>query len=183
MFILITGGSGSGKSAYAESRVCSFPEGNRFYLATMAAGDEESRKRIARHRSMRAGKGFTTVECPLNLKSLLLQDYGREASRETTVLLECLSNLAANEMFDPAGSKEQAEEVILEGIEALRGQCENLVVVTNEIFSDGIMYDPYTAAYQKLLGHLNSSLAAAADEVIEVVCGLPICLRRGGSRF
>lgn len=63
MLTLVTGGSGSGKSAFAEDRVLSFGDAQRIYIATMHPFDEESHKRIERHQKMRAGKGFETVEC------------------------------------------------------------------------------------------------------------------------
>ena len=62
MLVVVTGGSGSGKSAFAEDRVLSFGEARRIYIATMQAFDEESHRRIRRHRRMRAGKGFETIE-------------------------------------------------------------------------------------------------------------------------
>ena len=62
MMILVTGGSGSGKSAFAEDCVVSFGKTDRIYIATMYPFDEESRKRVQRHRKMRQGKGFETVE-------------------------------------------------------------------------------------------------------------------------
>ena len=58
MMILVTGGSGSGKSAFAEDCVVSFGKTDRIYIATMYPFDEESRKRVQRHRKMRQGKGF-----------------------------------------------------------------------------------------------------------------------------
>ena len=64
MFVVITGGSGSGKSAYAEKTVQSFGAYRRIYVATMDCHDQESVKRIKRHREMRSGKGFETLECP-----------------------------------------------------------------------------------------------------------------------
>ncbi len=63
MMVVVTGGSGSGKSAFAEDTILSFGEKSRFYIATMYPFDEESHKRIARHRAMRAKKNFETVEC------------------------------------------------------------------------------------------------------------------------
>ena len=68
MFILITGGSGSGKSEFAEAQILRLSREKRIYLATMKCFDEESKKRIARHRKMRAEKQFETVEWYLNLK-------------------------------------------------------------------------------------------------------------------
>ena len=45
MLTLVTGGSGSGKSAFAEDRVLSFGDAQRIYIATMHPFDEESHKR------------------------------------------------------------------------------------------------------------------------------------------
>ena len=68
MVTLITGGSGSGKSAYAESVITGFGEHERIYIATMYPFDEESHERIRRHRKMRGEKNFQTLECYTGLK-------------------------------------------------------------------------------------------------------------------
>lgn len=168
MITVITGGSGSGKSAYAESLIEGFGEKERIYIATMYPFDEESHKRIARHRRMRAEKKFTTIECYTGLKKL-------EIPEGSCVLLECMSNLAANEMFQDGGAKEEhMTEEILRGIELLAEKAQELVIVTNEIFSDGILYDPATEKYQKKLGEINRKLGLIADQVTEVVYGIPV---------
>lgn len=172
MFIVITGGSGSGKSAFAEEQILKLSKDQRIYLATMMCFDEESKKRIARHREMRKTKQFETLECYTGLEKV-------ELSREATVLLECMSNLTANEMYDPLGAGEQTVERILAGIVRLKDQVKNLCVVTNEVFSDGQMYDPDTMRYLSYLGKINCEMAKMADEVYEVVYG--IALKKKGS--
>lgn len=167
MIHLITGGSGSGKSAYAEERILELNGDCRIYIATMYPYDEESRRRIARHRAMRAQKRFATVECYQNLEQA-------EVPRGADVLLECMSNLMANEMFWPQGAGENTEEQILRGVERLRRTAANLVIVSNEIFSDGIAYDSGTREYQRTLGRINCRLAKLADRVTEVVYGIPL---------
>ena len=83
MLTLVTGGSGSGKSAFAEDKVLSYGEAERIYIATMHPFDGESHKRIERHRKMRAGKGFETVECYTGLKKVVLpKEIGRASCRE-----------------------------------------------------------------------------------------------------
>ena len=62
MFHVVTGGSGSGKSAFAEQCILDCQGSKRIYIATMYPFDEESYRRIARHRAMRAEKKFTTIE-------------------------------------------------------------------------------------------------------------------------
>ena len=61
MKILLTGGSGCGKSTFAESLVMKFPL-PRWYVATMRSYGAESELKIARHRAMRSTKGFETIE-------------------------------------------------------------------------------------------------------------------------
>ena len=72
MLILVSGGAGSGKSEFAEGLVTFSGLDGRVYLATMKVWDAESVRRVERHRQMRAGKGFETLECPENLAGLTL---------------------------------------------------------------------------------------------------------------
>lgn len=77
-------------------------------------------------------------------------------------------------MFQENGAKEKVVEEILEGVKNLNRQAEQVVIVTNEIFSDGIEYDEETKQYQKYLGEINAKLAGWAQEVTEVVYGIPV---------
>lgn len=171
MITLITGGSGSGKSAYAEGVVMGFGDRDRIYIATMFPFDEESRRRIERHRKMRAEKNFTTIECYTGLKNV-------EVPEGSCVLLECMSNLTANEMYREDGAKEHTVFEILEGIRKVDAQAGQLVIVTNEIFSDGMEYDSETTRYQAYLGEMNREIAKIATTVTEVVYGIPL-VRKG----
>lgn len=171
MFHLITGGSGSGKSAFAESCILDFQGKNRIYIATMFPFDEESHRRIRRHREMRKEKNFSTIECYTGLSEL-------EIGQDADVLLECMSNLTANEMYQKGGAGENTPDQILTGIRRLRRQVRNLVVVTNEVFSDGITYDPDTMRYLSYLGEINRELGRMADRVTEVVYGIPVPLKQ-----
>lgn len=167
MLVLVTGGSGSGKSAFAEDRVLSFGEHVRTYIATMFPFDEESHQRIGRHRRMRAGKGFDTLECYTGLKNVHLL-------KDSVVLLECMSNLTANEMFQENGAHEHTVREILSGVRHLKEQACHVVIVTNEIFSEAASYEGETQLYRKYLGEINQEIAAMAEEVVEVVYGIPV---------
>lgn len=170
-FHLITGGSGSGKSAYAEEQVLACAAGRRIYIATMVPYGEDGRRRVERHRRLREKKKFETVECYTGLEHLVLEGDG------TCVLLECMSNLVANEIFEETGAHGRAACAVLLGIENLRRQTENLFVVTNEIFSDGITYDEQTKQYLQCLGFVNQQLAGMADTVTEIVFGIPVKIK------
>lgn len=178
MIVLVTGGSGSGKSEYAEQVVMEFGDCRRYYVATMEVYGQEGRARVERHRRLRQGKGFLTVERPRNLAGLKLSQEGRNA-----ILLECVSNLAANELFGDGQAAaapdrlKAAENAILCGVLALAGQAEHLVIVTNEAGADGGQYEAETMEYIGLLGRVNCRLAELAHRVVEVVYGIPVILK------
>ena len=171
MLELVTGGSGSGKSAYAESRICEY---NRqapkplFYIATMFPYGEETEKKIERHRILRKGKGFETLEWYTGLKQHLEEGSLKGAD----VLLECMSNLVANEMYMESGAGCHADQAILEGIQELNQQCANLVIVTNEVFSESVPDSPEMKEYKRILGRINREIATMADQVTEVIYGI-----------
>lgn len=170
MMHIITGGSGSGKSAYAESRVLAAGEGTRIYIATMIPYGEEGKQRVERHRRLRQAKQFGTIECYTGLAGLTVPD-------NSIVLLECMSNLVANEMYEKNGAGEQTVEAVSRGIRCLKEQAKHLFVVTNEVFSDGITYDAWTKRYLSYLGAVNQKLAEYADTVTEVVYGIPVKIK------
>ena len=173
MLTLVVGGAASGKSAYAERLVLQtvLP---RYYLATMQVWDAECAARVEKHRRMRAEKQFETLECPLHLGTVRLPARG-------TALLEDLGNLTANELYDPAGAGEAAASAILDGLGRLAAQCEHLVVVSNEVFSGGADYAGDTDRYLNALALVNNALAARADAVVRVVCGIPVYHKGGPS--
>ena len=198
MLYIVTGGSGSGKSEYAEQTAVQCRNrtgGTLWYLATMRIWDDEGRKRVERHRRMRAAKGFETIERYTGLETLELRETfeelnpaGLDAEQETdslkywesrrvaqkqVLLLECMSNLVLNEFYDQENG---AEERILQGIKHLQKQCGDLIIVTNEIFSDGVTYEPESERYIELLGRINRELGQMADSVTEVVYGIPLAV-------
>ena len=172
MLTLVLGGAASGKSEYAEALVLrsALP---RYYLATMQVWDAECAARVEKHRRMRAAKQFETVECPLHLDAVHLPARG-------TALLEDLGNLTANELYDPAGAGPQTAQAILSGLDAVYAQCETLIVVSNEVFSGGAEYADETDLYLKALAQIQNGIAARADHVCRVVCGIPVYYKGGG---
>ncbi len=183
MVIFITGGSGSGKSEYAEQRAVLLREQSKniqetelVYVATMEAQDLESQKRIQRHQKMRAEKHFTTCECYTHLEELTLRN---NSEKQNIVLLECLSNLTANEMFSSKGRGDSVVPVIKKGIIHLIEQSRDVIIVGNNVFEDGMQYDETTESYLKQMAELHCFLAEQSDEVIEVICGIPLFWKGG----
>lgn len=190
MLHIVYGGSASGKSSYAESFAMSLQgEGRLLYIATMypykwntTEIDPETMQRIERHRAMRADKGFDTVECYRHVEHIV-------AKRQDVLLLECMSNLLANEMYlEPDGNagSDMAETMspvsnkIVQALIDLSTRVQELVIVTNDVFSDGgsLTYDESTREYVKNLAEINCALTREAATVTEVVCGIPVIVKK-----
>lgn len=190
MLHIVYGGSASGKSSYAESFAMSLQgEGRLLYIATMypykwntTEIDPETMQRIERHRAMRADKGFDTVECYRHVEHIV-------AKRQDVLLLECMSNLLANEMYlepDSNAGSDMAETMspvsnkIVQALIDLSTSVQELVIVTNDVFSDGgsLTYDESTREYVKNLAEINCALAREAATVTEVVCGIPVIVKK-----
>ena len=203
MLHIVYGGRASGKSSYAESFAMSLQgEGRLLYIATMypykwntTEIDPETMQRIERHRAMRADKGFDTVECYRHVEHIV-------AKRQDVLLLECMSNLLANEMYleqdsDDGGLAETMSEVekagvgmsetlspvskkIVQALVNLSTRVQDVVIVTNDVFSDGgsLTYDESTREYVKNLAEINCALAREAATVTEVVCGIPVIVKK-----
>ena len=189
MLHMVYGGSASGKSSYAESFAMSLQgDGRMLYIATMypykwntTEIDPETMQRIERHRAMRADKGFDTVECYRHVEHIV-------AKRQDVLLLECMSNLLANEMYlEPdanAGSgmsktMSPVSKKIVQALVALSARVQDVVIVTNDVFSDGgnLTYDESTREYVKNLAEINCALAREAATVTEIVCGIPVKIK------
>lgn len=211
--LLVVGGSGSGKSAYAENVLSDISKKKNlktYYIATMQVFDEEGCTKVKRHRRLRQNKGFTTIEQPVSIHKALekMEVKGRAA------LVECISNLTANEMFsgeitpkemdsgemtlketDPKETvlgeiiprREVWQEALNTGetivrkivreIKLLREEMDTLIVVTNNVFEDGVLYDESVMEYIEVMGQVNKQLAAMADKVVEVVMGVPMVIK------
>ena len=168
MTTLITGGSKCGKSSLAEKLLNDFT-GRKIYIATMQPFGRDAFEAIERHRKMREGKGFETVEKYTDIDELSL-------SADCAVLLECMGNLCANEMFSGGEVKSPVDKIV-SGIKLLADSVSELVIVTNQVGGDGIAYTDGTAEYIRVLGEINRDIAGFADNVIECVYGIPLLLK------
>ncbi|MBQ6113091.1 MAG: bifunctional adenosylcobinamide kinase/adenosylcobinamide-phosphate guanylyltransferase [Synergistaceae bacterium] len=172
MLILISGQADSGKSLYAETRLSEFRSSPKIYVAMSKIVDEEMRERVKKHQAMRSGKGFITVEKTQNLGRL-------EIPTGSAIMIESLTAWTANEMFTETGVKESGHVVtkILSDLSRLLEHAENIVIVSDDIFSDGVEYDALTEEYVKTLALLTVKIAEIADEVVEFVLGFALRLK------
>lgn len=173
--VLVIGGSGSGKSEFAEHMALKLHDCNRahlYYVATMVSYDKESDERIYRHVRRRDNTAFETVEKPTDIGGMTVQD-------KDVILLECMSNLLANEMFKGDIIDNECVTRILNDVCSLHNQCD-MVIVSNEVSLDGCEYDDVTRKYIADISYINRQIADVADTVVEVVAGIPIYIKGSG---
>ena len=163
MRVFISGGCKNGKSHYAQSLAKAQETHALYYIATMKAADSEDDDRIARHRQERAGKGFTTIEQPFDIRNIL-----QSCDPGGSFLLDSLTALLANEMFLPMGRvNEKAAQKICGEITHVLERIKNIVLVSDYIYSDAALYDPLTECYRKALAQIDRAAAGICDVVLE----------------
>ncbi len=161
--ILITGGARSGKSRIAEDWAREMDE-RPFYIATGQPFDGEMEDRIAEHQSRR-GPEWTTLEAPLDLVAALAESDGMGVR-----LIDCLTLWLSNMMHH--GMDSQAEGASLAN--ALNDQKSPVIIVTNEVGLGIVPENALGRAFRDAQGHLNQTIAAAANEVYLAVAGYPM---------
>jgi adenosylcobinamide kinase/adenosylcobinamide-phosphate guanylyltransferase len=168
--ILITGGARSGKSRYAEQRALEMSV-RPLYVATAEAKDEEMAQRIAKHKKRRAGQ-WHTIEEPLELTRVLLVQRGKIDG----ALVDCLTLWISNLLIrsDDRYALEKVEELI----QTLPQLDFPLVFVTNEVGSGIVPDNPLARKFRDLAGWTNQQMAQAADEVILMVAGMPMIVKK-----
>ena len=170
MTVLIIGVPDSGKSVKAEEIAMKLSEDDkRIYIATMIPFGEEGKKRVEKHRKLRAGKGFETIERPTKVGEI---PKNNDLPTDATCLLECMSNLVGNEMHLDANkdlTEKELTEYILSQVLSLKKSVKNLVIVSNSFPLEGEGYDEDTRRYAALVDMVNAELRKIADEIHEFV--------------
>lgn len=168
MITYIYGGVSSGKSEYAEELI-SREFNKKIYLATMENTGEYAGKRVEKHLLQREGKGFFTIEEPRHIKDLNIDE-------DDNILLEDLTNLLSNNLFNEAGLKNNFKEIteeIFSDIITLKDRCNSVFIVGNDIFSTEKNQSKELDIFIDCLYSLHNKIIEIADRVIEVVYGLP----------
>ena len=170
MIVFICGGSKSGKSSLAQNISKALSKDNPlYYVATMIPTDAEDKEKIRLHIEDRADMGFETVECGTDIVGVL-----NITDKNGTFMLDSVTALLTNEMygrFETIGVDKSAGQRCAEQIKELAHSVENIVIVSDYIFTDANIYDEDTQLFIKSLAYIGNSIAQYADVVIEMNFG------------
>lgn len=181
--ILVTGGSRSGKSSFAES-LCISRENSTAYIATSTPFDEEMKDRVKKHKESRPSD-WETYEIFKDIYSII-DNLG---NKHKTVILDCVTLLVNNLIFDygidfdkctPEEANEM-EKYIKEQIEMVINEIKKtdlyFVIVTNELGMSLVPDNKLCRVYSDIVGRINQYIAKCADEVYFVVSGIPMKIK------
>ena len=163
--VMVLGGARSGKSRYAEGLAEGVP-GDRLYIATAQAGDEEMAARIAAHRQRR-GNRWTTLEAPIELVEAL------EGVAAPFVLIDCITLWVSNLLLADISIAPRVEALA----EALCARPGTVAVVSNEVGLGIVPDNALARRFRDEAGLANQRLAQACDEVVFLAAGLPLKLK------
>ena len=179
--VLVTGGCRSGKSAHAQCLAESLA-GRHVYVATCPITDDEMRERIARHREQRRRHDWETVEEPIELANAI-----RNAPAGAIVLVDCLTLWVNNLLYgaDQRGEKIEEDDIrqLCDTVlDACRRREGTVLFVTNEVGMGIVPDNAVSRHYRDLVGRCNQTMAAGADEVTLISCGIPLRLKGENDR-
>ena len=165
--ILITGGQRSGKSQHAEQLALSL-SATPVYMATAHIWDDEFRHRVELHQERR-GPQWTNIEEERWLS--------RHDVTGRVVLIDCITLWLTNFFFDSQNAEQTLDAVKAE-FDRFTAQDATFIFVTNEIGSGGISDNAVQRHFTDLEGWMNQYVAQRADEVILMVSGLPVVIKK-----
>lgn len=178
MVTLIVGGARSGKSTLAESYYKD--KTDVVYIATSRGEDEEMKQRIKHHKLSRPNY-WRTYEGSYDLENAI--------GDERYYLLDCITVLASNIMFDMSKDEKIIDHILQKAIEdkvidvikklvkQINDLSLTLVLVTNEVGWSLVSENHISRVYTDILGRVNQRIAEISHEVFAVICGIPLKLK------
>lgn len=177
---LITGGSRSGKSNFAEKMILN--ETSVLYIATAVATDDDMKRRIEIHKERR-NQRWDTYEGYSNLSSVI----GK--SNHKHILIECIGTLISDMMFEDKKDfdKITSDEIkclekkilyeIKNIVSATKNSLGDVIIITNEVGMSLVSEYRLGRIFSDILGRSNQFIANNSEEVYVVFCGIPLRLK------
>ena len=175
--IMVTGGSRSGKSEFAEKLVRKLGE-KCAYIATALVCDEEMRLRVIKHKKRREDDFWVNYEVPFDAHKVF-----EDLKSVDIVLFDCITIYITNILYNDSEELNITEkyDFVVEKIKQLlhsaKSSGKTVVFVTNELGSGIVPFEPELRGFRDLAGLANQIIAEKSDDVYVVIAGIPVELK------
>ena len=186
--VMITGGSRSGKSTFAQ-QLAEYLSETRTYIATCPVIDGEMADRIEKHRRDRQDRRWYTIEEEIDLAAALDQGMREgsgkeevEKKKEGVILVDCLTLWINNLLYqaERRGASLSEADIVAASQEVLRAarSCEGTVIFVSNEVGLGIVPDHFSGRlFRDLAGRCNQVFAREANAVVFMVRGIPMWIK------
>ncbi|HLQ83331.1 MAG TPA: bifunctional adenosylcobinamide kinase/adenosylcobinamide-phosphate guanylyltransferase [Pseudogracilibacillus sp.] len=185
--IFISGGVRSGKSSFAELYASQLAERRNsplYYLATSISFDKEMEKRIEHHQHTRnkSRHHWQTIEAASNLSQAMKKEHVG-----SVMLLDCLTVWLNNEFYEEKITEDtcvnsvkwhQVKNYMIDEIKRINQHVDTLIIVSNDIFHEGINQTNYVNIYSQMLGELHQLIVKEAFQAYTVESSVPVLMKQ-----
>ena len=147
------------------------PAEQKIFIAPCGPGDDEMKRRVARHQKVRSHV-WVTVDAPLTL-AVAIRQYSRSG---TVILVDCLRLWVSNLLME-TGDESKIEETISQFINAIEKAAGPIVLVSNEVGAGIVPENALARQYRDIIGRVNQDVAKTAGRVIWMVAGIPVTVK------
>lgn len=170
---LVMGGCRSGKSDHAQ-RLAEAAGHDRLFIATCVPADAEMHERVRRHRETR-GEGWKTVEEPLDIDGVILLNK----QSFNAILIDCIT-LWTTQLTLASATDDDVSRRLDALTAAMAAPGAPLIFVANEVGCGIVPENALARRFRDVAGRVNQCVAAAADQVIWMVAGIPVTIKPTG---
>ncbi|MBY0427063.1 MAG: bifunctional adenosylcobinamide kinase/adenosylcobinamide-phosphate guanylyltransferase [Cytophagales bacterium] len=168
MLTFITGGARSGKSGFAQKSALGLSE-NPIYIATAKVWDTEFEQRVNRHKADR-GPEWTSIEAFRKLASLPIQGK--------IVVIDCVTLWLTNLYVEHSYDIEACLHEFKQELDDLLVVDTHIFLISNELGMGLHAETEMGRKFTDLQGWANQYAANKADEVVFMVSGIPMYIKK-----
>ena len=178
--ILVTGGTRSGKSEFAEKLALKIGNNKAAYIATAQIFDDEMAERVKLHKARRKNN-WANYDAPFDAEKIF------PAVTEKVILFDSVSMYLTNWILTKNLEDENIFadfEIFIEKlIDAAEKSCATVIFVSDEVGAGIVPENKLARVFRDMLGLFNQKIAAQSEKVFLTVAGLAVDMKKIAVEF
>ena len=178
--ILVTGGTRSGKSEFAEKLALKIGNNKAAYIATAQIFDDEMAERVKLHKARRKNN-WAKYDAPFDAEKIFPD------VTENVILFDSVSMYLTNwiltKNLDDENIFADFEIFIGNLIDAAEKSCATVIFVSDEVGAGIVPENKLARVFRDMLGLFNQKIAAHSEKVFLTVAGLAVDIKKIAAQF